>query len=265
MLSPQRLVALAASDASLSAAPPEPANVAPARSNLPAPRGLKRDQLNLLDSAAVQQVICQRPLQPGDHMTITDARGGTVEITKEKVSNWATVKLAARDFTNNASATVSNVVAQDPAFAFKEAAVLVQTQVFNGLPDSLTSVASQGFLPMVRVVSLGLDLKKASEIWKDKDAEKMDLAIAGAHLATDIAGVGGAVGLVFPVFGHGIAFGLTAIALMGDMAAYGYHIMKFFHDRGFALPPPDQDPNSGQIVARGNNSKTAAVKMDRTV
>ena len=199
---------------------------------------------SLLNSATVKGML-NSGLNPGETVTIHDGRGETLlQIHRQGTDRFDAIGNAAKDLFHSAAAGISNIVAQDPSFAFKEAALAVQTQVFAGMPGNLTAIAAKGFLPMIRVVSLALDLKKTIDTWKAHEGTRLDKAVDSLHLATDVVGLGGAIGMIAPVVGPSVALGMTAVGLMGDVGAYGYHMVKYFRDRGLPVPPPDPPPPS---------------------
>ncbi len=193
----------------------------------------------LLDSHAVAQLVGSSNMKSGDSITISTDGKPVLVIKKEGVSGYDHFKHFASDAIRSASVEISNVIGQDPAFAFKEAALAVKAQVFSGVPQDVRAFASQGFLPMIRVVALGLDGKKAVDTFKSPNSTLLDKFVDGTHVLTDVAGLAGAVGGVFPIIGAPIAMGLSVAGLMGDVGAYGYHVMKYFRDRGLPVPPPD--------------------------
>lgn len=195
----------------------------------------------LLDSTTVAQLVGSK-LKSGETVSISSNGQEVLQIKKDSVSTYDKVKTFASDVFHVTSAEVSNIVAQDPAFAFKESALAVKSQVFNGVPTELAGVAEQAFLPMVRVVALALDTKKAMDTWKNKEASKVDKFVDGSHLVTDIAGLGGAVCSAIPAVGATVGTALTVAGLVGDIAAYGYHVMKYFMDRGMVPPDPNSPP-----------------------
>lgn len=156
----------------------------------------------------------------------------------------------------SAASEVSGVVKSDPAFAFKEAALGVKSQVYTGLPSEIQKAADVGFLPMLRVVTLALDFKKFMDTRKNPESSKMDKVVDGGHLVTDVAGVAGAVAFSVPALGP-LAVPLTVVGLTGDVAAFTYHILDYIKERGAAYaeskkqkeeqppaPPAPQQPPS---------------------
>jgi hypothetical protein len=185
----------------------------------------------LLDASAVAASVGSG-LKGGETITITAEGKVVLEIKKEGFSALDRFRAVTVDAIRATTAEVSNVVSQDPSFAFKEAALLVKGPVFSGIPTEYTALADQAFLPMLRVVSIALDLKKAHDTWKDERSTRTDKAIDGGHLVTDVLGLGGAVAAALPGIGPAVSTTLQAIGLIGDVAAYGYHVMKYFRERG---------------------------------
>ncbi len=126
----------------------------------------------------------------------------------------------------------ARVVEADPAFAFKEAAMGVRTQVADGIPDQAASLIDTAFLPMLRIVALGLDGKKAIDTYRNKDASTLDKIVDGVHVLTDVAGVIGALGYDMVPALNGLAGPLTAVGLAGDVASYSYHVLQYLRERG---------------------------------
>lgn len=199
----------------------------------------------VLNSTAISNMVGSN-LKGGDKIQITSGNEVVLEIKKDSVSTFQRVKDFAVDGVKATAAEVSNIVAQDPAFAFKESALGVKDQVFNGIPEQFKTAAEKGFLPMIRVVALALDGKKAYDTFKNVNSTHLDKFVDGAHLATDIAGLGGAVCMALPAVSPQIGTALTVAGLVGDIGAYGYHVMKYFHDRGMPVPtdpPPAPVPD----------------------
>jgi hypothetical protein len=196
----------------------------------------------VLDSTTVASLVGSK-MKAGEKVTIESDGKVVLEVEKKGVTAYDRIKTMASDVFTASSAEVSNVVGQDPAFAFKESALAVQTQVFQGIPQNFQDLAGQAFLPMVRVVALALDSKKAMDTWKSASTSMVDKVIDGGHLLTDIAGVAGAVSMAIPSIAPHLAVPLTVAGLLGDVGAYGYHVMKYFKERGQQVPDPDPNPN----------------------
>lgn len=235
-LAPQALSPTGA--ASPGSAPQAPSSTAQAPPADPQGAPASRKPVDQTLNSAVVNKILSEGINKGETVTIRGTDGEVMSISRKGVSTFDKIKSEAADLFRATAAEASNIVAQDPAFAFKEAAFAVQTQVFSGISSEITSVAAQGFVPMVRVVSFALDAKKAIDNWKAQHTTHVDRAIMGGHLVTDIAGLGGAAALFMPGIGHTVGFTLSVVGLMGDVAAYGYHVMKYFKERGKEFAPP---------------------------
>lgn len=190
----------------------------------------------LLDSKAFGELV-GKSLKKGDTLTISIDGKPTLEIKRESPDFYANFKAKAADAINTTSEVVSDVVNQDPAFAFRESAMAVKPQVLSAVPDAIKTVAENGFLPAVRVVAAALDIKRAVDTFKSKNASKIDKVVDMGHVVTDFIGVAGVIAMFAIPAAAGIAIGLTATGLMGDIGAYGYHVMKYFKEKGLQLPP----------------------------
>jgi len=197
----------------------------------------------VLDSETVAAIV-SGSMKNGETVTIKSDGQVVLEIKKEGLTKLDKFAAFASDTIKATAAEVSNVVSQDPSFAFKEAALLVKDQVYSGVPAEFTSYAEQAFLPMIRVVAIALDVKKAIDTYKSERASKTDRMIDGGHLLTDVAGLAGAISFAIPGVSGAVRVGLTAAGLVGDVAAYGYHVMKYFRERG--LPDVGAQQNGQQ-------------------
>lgn len=215
--------------------PAAPASSAPNESLTLAMNAETADRV--LNSAAVQKILSDG-VKKGDTVTILGNEGEIVTVSKSGPSTFDNLKKTAGDLARATATEASNVIAQDPAFAFKTAAFAVQSQVFAGVPSQFTAVAGQAFVPMVRVVSIALDLKKANDTWKSERASGLDKCVVGGHLVTDIVGIGGAIAKAVPALGPAVSMVLSAVGLVGDIASYGYHVVKYFQDRPKHSEPP---------------------------
>lgn len=131
-----------------------------------------------------------------------------------------------------AAEEASKVVQADPAFAFKESALGVKTQVYNGLGKDVQTVADTAFLPMLRTVALLLDVKKLHDVLGNKDAPVIDKLVDGTHVLTDVVGLVGALGDKLVPGLAPFSPTMTAIGLAGDIAAYSYHVLAYLKERG---------------------------------
>lgn len=168
----------------------------------------------------------------GDQMTITVNGEQVIQIKNESPGIMSRFIKGSQMFITAAAEEAANVVQADPAFAFKEAALGVKTQVYNGLPTNAATFAEDAFLPMLRLTALVLDSKKCADTWKNKDAERATQIIDTAHVVTDVVGLVGALGDKFIPALTPYAPTMTAIGLAGDIAAYSYHVLQYLRERG---------------------------------
>lgn len=196
-------------------------------------------------------------MNKGDTVTITVNGDQVLQIKNEGPGIAQRFIKSTQLFITAAAEEAANLVKADPAFAFKESALGVKTQVYSGLPPEAADFAEKAFLPMLRVAALVLDSKKAMDTWKNKDADQVTKIIDTAHVVTDVVGVVGALGdKLIPALGP-YSGTLTAIGLAGDIAAYSYHVLQYLRERGqvnFAddnkqQQPPQSNPQTLAQVA----------------
>lgn len=209
------------------ATPTKPAPAQPAPS-APSERGNEIVD-KLITSGALGGSIGK--LSPGQELTIEVGNSEVIRIRNSgpgALERFATgTRAAVGAFANEASGLVKS----DPAFAFKETALGVKSQVYNGLPTAVQQAADIGFLPMLRVVTMAMDFKKFMDTRKNPEATKMDKVVDGGHLVTDAAGLAGAIAMSVPAMGP-VAMPLTIVGLTGDVAAFTYHILDYVRERG---------------------------------
>lgn len=197
----------------------------------------------------------------GDQVTITVNGEQVIQIKNESPGIMNRFIKGSQMFITAAAEEAANLVQADPAFAFKEAALGVKTQVYSGLPTSASEFAENAFLPMLRITALVLDTKKAMDTWKNKDADRATQIIDTAHVVTDVVGVIGALGDKFVPALAPYAPTMTAIGLAGDIAAYSYHVLQYLRERGQVnlhnqnenMPKqPEQQPIQASVNNQGN-------------
>jgi hypothetical protein len=170
----------------------------------------------------------------GDSELVIDVSDpNTVRIRKTGPGVFEKAASGAQQMIGVAANEVALLAKTDPSFAFKEAALGVKTQVYNGLPKAIQTAADVGFLPLLRVVGLALDVKKFLDTRKKPEATKLDKVVDTGHLVTDVAGLVGAVAMSVPAMGP-VATPLTIVGLTGDVGAYAYHILDYAKTRGAA-------------------------------
>ena len=193
----------------------------------------------ILDSSALTSIL-QKNLKGGESVSIS--ADGKEVLTISKQSKSATQRI--REFTSFAAEEASQIVRQDPAFAFKTSAMLAKEQVLSGLPDSIAPIADQAFLPTIRVVSLILDSKRLKEVLRSKRANSPDKMVSIGHVITDIVGVAGAGMMMIPGVAQ-VGSYLAVAGLMGDIGSFGYNIMRYFENKGEPVP----DTSGGTVPA----------------
>ncbi len=222
----------------------------PAKPNAENPDAAARILENLTSSPEFTKKVLNK-MGSGDQVTITVNGEQVLQIKNESPGIMSRFIKGSQMFITAAAEEAANLVKADPAFAFKEAALGVKTQVYSGLPDSASQFAENAFLPMLRITALVLDSKKAVDTWKNKDADRATKIIDTAHVVTDVIGVVGALGDKFIPALASVAPTMTAIGLAGDIAAYSYHVLQYLRERGQvnmqtdqqnAPPPPPQAP-----------------------
>lgn len=210
--------------------PPPPAEEGPADKVLE----------NILSSPEFSNKLASRMASSGTTVIEVDGRQ-VIKIESSAPSLMEKMVQGSQMFITAAAEEASKVVQADPAFAFKESALGVKTQVYSGLPKGVQDVAETAFLPMLRTVALVLDTKKAMDTFKNKDAPLVDRVVDGAHVATDVVGLVGALGDKFIPALAPFAPAMTAIGLAGDIAAYSYHVLAYLKERGQVnLNTPEQ-------------------------
>lgn len=195
-------------------------------------------------------------LNKGDTVTITVNGDQVLQIKNDGPGIAQRFIKGTQMFISAAAEEAANLVKADPAFAFKESALGVKTQVYSGLPPEAADFAEKAFLPMLRVAALVLDSKKAMDTWKNKDADQVTKIIDTAHVVTDVVGVVGALGdKMIPALGP-MSGTLTAIGLAGDIAAYSYHVLQYLRERGqvnFGDDNKGQQPTPPQTQVQATN------------
>ncbi len=186
---------------------------------------------NMLNSPEFAKQLVNRMGKDGETVITVEGKE-MVKISRSGPSLAEKITKGSQMFITAAAEEASKIVQADPAFAFKESALGVKGQVYNGLPKDVQTVADGWFLPMLRVVALMLDVKKLQTTLSNKDAATTDKIVDGVHVATDVVGLVGAVGpKLLPALAP-IAPTLTAIGLAGDIAAYSYHVLNYLKERG---------------------------------
>lgn len=178
-----------------------------------------------------------RKVGRGDKLTIHVDGKPLVSITSEGPTVTDRVIGGFRAGIRTVTDEVSTVVDNDPAFMMRNAATVVKTQVYNGIPSELQSIADKAFIPIVRGAALALDGSRCFKTWQNKESRGIDRIMDTAHVATDIAGLVGAVApMVFPSLAP-YADKLLAVGFAGDIVSYSYRGLQYFNRRSEGMPP----------------------------
>lgn len=145
-----------------------------------------------------------------------------------------------KQFAAMATQQVVELAQQDPSFAFRESARLLKDRVMSDVPDDIAQRAMDAFYPAVRIGTLVLDIDKVRRTLKNPDATNVDRVIDISHVVTDTVGVAGLVVLAVPN-APAIGTSMAAVAVAGDMIAYGYNLLRYIQSRGQSIAAaPDE-------------------------
>lgn len=214
--------------------PPEP--------NEPDPQEEKlRDQIleNLLSSPEFTKAAMKR-IGRGDKWSVNVEGRPLVTISSEGPSTAERViggfRAGVRSITEEAATVVDN----DPAFMLRNAATVVKTQVYNGIPSELQTIADQALIPFARLASLALDSAHVYRTYKSPDSSIIDKGIDTLHVASDVVGLVGAVApMVFPPLAP-YANTMLAVGFAGDIVSYSYRGLQYFNRRSQGNEPPQK-------------------------
>lgn len=187
----------------------------------------------------VFQEACAQ-MDPGDRVTLSSEDLGTVEIRKGELTGLERMGRVLADAASRGPAQLASLVAADPSFAFRQLARLLHNVVAEGVPAPIRQAADKGFYPLVRAASMAFDAAQAHETVRNPEASRTDRAVDVAHVATDVVGLVG-LGLMmtpagFPIIGAHLA----AAAVLGDVGAYGYHLVNHLSELQAAARPEAQ-------------------------
>jgi len=161
------------------------------------------------------------------------AGGETIaDQVKEVFSQAWKVTGAIADSTEN----IIKALQSDPSFVFRTTALLAKEQVLRGMPPALAPLVEKGLTPVIRVGCLVLDAQSAVKVVNDPRSTTADKAMSIAQLATDTAGAAGAMLLIVPSAST-VGSYMVAAALVGDVAAFGYKVMKHYDGHKEEAPP----------------------------
>lgn len=176
----------------------------------------------------------------GDKVSINVDGRPLVSITSEGPTIAEKMIGGFRSGVRSMTEEVSTVVDNDPAFMLRNAATVVKTQVYNGIPSDLQQIADKAFIPFVRGAALALDSARTIKTFKNPDASWLDKGMDGAHVACDVVGLVGAVApMIFPPLAP-YADKLLAVGFAGDIVSYSYRGLQYFNRRSAGdsgMPP----------------------------
>lgn len=219
---------------------PKPPAAEPPTGDAPSEKEEKlRDQL--LESLVTNPEFTKEAMKRvgrGDKVSIAVDGRPVVTITSEGPSVSERMIGGFRAGVRTVTEEVSGVVDNDPAFMLRNAATVVKTQVYNGIPTDLQTLADKALIPFARTASLALDGARCFKTLRDKEASLLDKGMDTAHVAADIAGVVGAIGpMIFPALAP-YADTLLAVGFAGDIVSYSYRGMQYFNRRSANGEPP---------------------------
>ena len=199
-----------------------------------------RDQLlqSLVTSPEFTKQAMKR-VGRGDKVSINVDGRPMISITSEGPTVSDRVIGGLRAGIRSVTDEVSTVVDNDPAFMMRNAATVVKTQVYSGIPSELQNLADKAFIPIVRGAALALDSSRCYKTWHNTEASWLDRGMDTAHVAADLCGLVGAVApMIFPPLAP-YADKMLAVGFAGDIVSYSYRGLQYFNRRseGGELPP----------------------------
>jgi len=213
----------------------------PAEPPAPGPDQEEKLRDRLLESLVANPEFTKEAMRKvgrGDKVTINVDGKPLVSITSEGPTVADRVIGGLRTSVRAVTDEVATVVDNDPAFMMRNAATVVKTQVYNGIPSELQTIADKAFIPIVRGAALALDGARAYKTWTNTESSWLDRGMDTAHVACDIAGVVGAVApMVFPALAP-YADKLLAVGFAGDIVSYSYRGLQYFNRRSQGENPP---------------------------
>lgn len=195
----------------------------------------------LLESEALKNLITNMSgkLKPGDKYVISS--GGKEILSAENQAHTIGQKIKESGaavgtvLAKTIKAPVvefSNVIKEDKSSAFKLAVAIAKEQPILAPPTSLAPMVDDILHPAVRIAGTVMDSIKVYKTFKNKNSDISDKILDSVHLATDLVGMTGIV--LGWVSGGTLATVLNAVGYAGDLAALGYHGMRYFEKKGDA-------------------------------
>ncbi len=219
--------------------PPTPPTPPPPQ-NQPDSEKLRDQLLESIVSNPEFTKEAMRRVGRGDKVSINVDGRPLVSITSEGPTVAERVIGGFRAGVRSVTEEVSTVVDNDPAFMLRNAATVVKTQVYNGIPSELQTIADKAFIPFVRGAALALDSARTIKTFKNPDASWLDKGMDATHVACDVVGLVGAIApMVIPPLAP-FADKLLAVGFAGDIVSYSYRGLQYFNRRSggdSGMPP----------------------------
>lgn len=195
----------------------------------------------LLESEALKNLITNMSgkLKPGDKYVISSGgkeilsaenQGPTIG-QKIKESGDAVGKILAKTL-KAPVVEFANVIKEDKSSAFKLAVAMAKEQQILAPPPTIAPMVDNILHPAVRLAGTVMDSVKVYRTFKNKNSEVSDKILDTVHLATDLIGMSGIV--LGWTTGGTLATVLNAVGYAGDLAALGYHGVRYFEKKGDA-------------------------------
>ena len=182
---------------------------------------------DLLDSNALNSLLANN-IKAGEKMTISSGEDDLLTIRKERGPSRL------RELGRSLAIEAGGIVKYDKGLAFKLGAMAVKETDLIGVAATVTKSVDQAYLPMLRIVGGLLDAHTMVRTIKNPNSTWIDKTIDIGHLATDVAGIAGSV-MSFTGIAPTISNVLTVTGIMGDVGAHGYHIIRYFEEKGDTL------------------------------
>jgi len=195
----------------------------------------------LLESEALKNLITNMSgkLKPGDKYVISSGGKEILSAENQAPTIGQKIKEGGAAVGTVLSKTIkapvvefSNVIKEDKSSAFKLAVAVAKEQQVFSAPPNIAPMVDNILHPAVRIAGTVMDSIKVYKTFKNKNSDVSDKILDSVHLATDLVGMSGIV--LGWVSGGTLATVLNAVGYAGDLAALGYHGMRYFEKKGDA-------------------------------
>lgn len=174
-----------------------------------------------------------KDLKPGDRIVVRVDGQAVAEVSKEGPDRWNTFKSMVSDTAQGVVSAANTAIQEDPSFTFREAIEVARQRVEKTDLEGLKDVTLKGLVPAARGIALMLDVYRAKKTFENPESTFIDKFIDGGHVATDVAGLVGALPQVLPALkGVPGINGFLMAAVIGDIVAFGYHFLRWFQKTG---------------------------------